>query len=41
MLIKIEHQEQIGYQTGQQLEEHAVWVSGDEMVDIRMVFPHY
>ena len=39
LLIEIEDQKQIGHQSGQYLKQHAMWISGDKMVDLQMTFP--
>lgn len=37
--MEVEHQKQIGDQAGQELKEHAVPVSGDEVIHVEMFFP--
>ena len=38
-LMEIEHQQQVGNQPRQELEEYPVWISGQEMIHIQMPFP--
>ena len=37
--MEIEHQQQVGNQPRQELEEYPVWISGQEMIHIQMPFP--
>ncbi len=38
-LMEIDHQEEIGDQSTEQLHQDTVWVSGDEMIDLEVLFP--
>ena len=38
-LMEIEHQQQVGNQPRQELEEHPVRISGQEMIHVQMPFP--
>ncbi len=38
-LMEIDHQQEIGDQSREQLHQEAVWVSGDEMIDFEVLFP--
>ncbi len=38
-LMEIDHQQEIGDQSREQLHQEAVRVSGDEMIDLEVLFP--
>ena len=38
-LVKVNDQQEIGQQTGKQLEQNAVLVAGDEVINLQMPFP--
>ena len=37
--MEIDHQKEVGDQPRKQLDQHAVVVSGDEMIDLEVLFP--
>ena len=38
-LVEIDYQQEIGHQSREQLHQNAVWISGNEVIDLEMFFP--